>query len=357
MLKTADLFAFLMGSVVTSTACAAELPADLGGKLAHAYITPATQDFHQSSRKLHASLQSWCATPSSSAGKQKLESDFAQAVRSWSGIEFLRFGPLVAANRFERVYFWPDPRGILPRQIQGVLRNPAAVPDAAQLRSHSVALQGLPALEYVFYRDQGLLSGQAKDFAAECAYAVSVAGNLASLSAELAEAWGDAGEYTQKFAQPSASNPLYRTSQEVAGEAIKAISTGLQFARDVKLTPVLGADTTSSRYQRAPFWRSGLTVPAMAASAQGMLAFYRAGGYQYASGERWVDASIQNELQRVIDNFEDMDGDIQALLASDDGYLQLTLATLLLKNAKGLVDEYVAPALGVRLGFNALDGD
>src|SRR5690606_24353873 len=89
---------------------AGQLPADLGGKLVQGYIAPAMQRFQHSAEQMQAGLSAWCAAPAAS-GTDKLKLDFSELVEAWSGIEFLRFGPLVAANRYERIYFWPDPRG------------------------------------------------------------------------------------------------------------------------------------------------------------------------------------------------------------------------------------------------------
>ena len=358
----------------TMASNAGELPPDYGKHLATAYITPAIQHFHQSAQQLHAALQAWCPA-ADKAGAKNIKDNFAQLVAAWSGIEFLRFGPLITANRYEKISFWPDPRGITVRQVQGLLAKPDAVPDADALATHSVAVQGLPALEYVLYREGGLLAegdiadrdGDSRARMPGCAYAVSIAGNLTHLGHSLAQEWGPAGEYTQKFTQPSSSNPLYRNQQEVAGEAIKALSTGLQFARDVKLLPVLGRDAKTARFKRAPFWRSGLALHAMNASAEGMLRFYQAGNYRYGNEEEWIDGSVRAELRRIVGNFAamieattptaDHPGGFTQFVETEAGYRQLTLATLLIKNAKSLIDEDMAPAFGVRIGFNALDGD
>lgn len=334
---------------------AGELSHDLGRRLAQGYISPAMAHFQQSAESLHAGLQAWCHAPST-AGAKQINEGFKDLVGAWSGIEFLRFGPLVAANRFERINFWPDPRGMTLRQVQGLLAGPA-IPDVAALAEHSVAVQGLPALEYVLYKEQGLLgSEKGPSFDAACAYATSIGANLGALGRELAGAWGLNGDYAQKFSQPSASNPLYRNSQEIAGEAIKALSTGLQFARDVKLLPVLGVSIEQARYKRAPFWRSGLSAFSMAATAEGMRRFYQAGGFVYGE-DAWLDEALQNEMLRIRENFQNMQGDIEQILATPEGYRQLVLAALLIKNTKSLIDENAAPALGVRIGFNALDGD
>lgn len=46
-------------------------------------------------------------------------------VMAWSGIEFFRFEPLLAEHRFERAYFWPDPRRRTSRKIKSLLADPA----------------------------------------------------------------------------------------------------------------------------------------------------------------------------------------------------------------------------------------
>src|SRR5690606_16200230 len=141
---------------------------------------------------------------------------FQHLVAAWSGIEFLRFGPLVEANRFERIYFWPDPRGITTRQVQGVLAKPSSeMPDAQALAKHRVALQGLPALEYVLDRDKGRLTEKGGgDRDAACAYATAVAGNLEHVGGELLQLWDADGEFARWFSTPSPDNPLYRNPQE-----------------------------------------------------------------------------------------------------------------------------------------------
>ncbi len=349
------------------SSAAGELPADFGKRLTTGYISPAMQGFHLAADHLNATLQGWCVAPDKN-GARRIDKDFARLVKAWAGIEFLRFGPLVKANRYEKLNFWPDPRGITLRQVQGVLTKPEAIPNASELSTHSVAIQGLPALEYILYREDGLLAGMAtgatpvKVSPEACSYAMSIAGNLEKLGSELASEWRPGGIYAQQFARPSQGNSLYRTEQEVAAEAIKALSTGLQFARDVKLLPVLGDGIGSVKPKRAPFWRSGQSMASMAASAQGMLRFYRAGGYRYGSDEAWINDSVLAELRRIDDTFKampDSGGAVEFVefISSEDGYRQLTLAALLTKNAKVLVDEHVATAFDVRMGFNALDGD
>jgi predicted lipoprotein len=399
---------------------AGALPADLGPALARGYIAPAMVEFQQAAVSMREGMTAFCPGASLHAGQAdavpampegsgksghegpqasashareappdalELDRRFGRLVQAWSGIAFLRFGPLVDSNRFERIFFWPDPRGVMLRQIQGQLAAadkaqageegagaPGSILDPQALATHSVALQGLPALEYMLYRDTGLLRAgaqEAQGFAAACGYSRAIAGNLASIGSELASLWGGSGDYAARFSKPAGDNPIYRSNQEVAGEAIKALSTGLQFTRDIELLPMLGSGPAKASEKKAPFWRSGKSALALAASARGLAAFHDAAGWRYAADEAWIGSSIDDELTRAAAAFESVAqglaqaaaaapvqaGALQAWLETEEGYRQLVLASLLLKNAKGIVDENMAPAFGARIGFNALDGD
>jgi len=351
---------------VTTASVAGQLPADLGDRLVTGYIMPATRHFADAARTLETRLQTWCARPDA-AGRDAVARDFGDLAESWSGIEFLRFGPLVAANRFERIAFWPDARGVMVRQVQAVLTQPDIATNAQALATRSVAVQGLPALEYVLYRDGGLLTAPRSDasaagFATACAYAQATAHNLAGRGAELADAWR--GHDGAIFATPDPGNPVYRSQREVANEAVKAISTNLQFLRDVKLMPALGdapdQATAATRARRAPFWRSGLTTRTLRAQVEGLQAFYRTGGWRYAAGEAWIDENLTQELARaqaMLAGLSALSVPVADLLRDADHHRELHLVALQLGNVKHIVDENMAPAFGVTIGFNALDGD
>lgn len=354
-------FAALPSAAFSAGQGDAAVPADLGARLA-AYAAPATDRLASAARQLADSLKKFCAAgDAAKPGKQAAQDiavRFRDTVLAWEGVAFLRFGPLVEANRYERIAFWPDPRGVMQRQVQGVLAEPhAATLTAQDIAQRSVAQQGLPALEFVLYRDQGLLAAPSPA-PADCGYANAVAGALSHTTGELAEEWSDKGEFARDFARPAASNAHYRSQQEVAAEAVKAMSTGLQFARDVKLLPVLQEPYQASRARRAAFWRSGLSTAAMAASLQGMQAFYQAAGWRFDSATKGIDQSLRHEFDQSVQVLQGLgDRSMAELLEDEDGRRRLALLTLILKNAKGLVDQDLAPHLGTSLGFNALDGD
>jgi len=147
---------------------------------------------------------------------------------------------------------------------------------------------------------------------------------------------------------------LSALGREVASEAFKSLSTGLQFLREIKLVPVLGDAPDARRARRAPFWRSELSVRAFHASVVGLRAFLRAGTYQDGAG---IVANLDDELARAEELLADMNAPLAELLSDAEHTRQLQLLALLLGNAKRLLDENLAPAFGVTIGFNALDGD
>jgi len=343
---------------ITSWAAQAAPPADLGERLARDYARPAVAKMADAASALDGALGGWCGQPGA-ANAARVKQAFETLALAWSGVEFLRFGPLVQANRYERLAFWPDTRGVMPKQVQALIAaqdGALLVPGA--LAGRSVAVQGLPALEYVLYGEPALLrqdGGKVDAYA--CDYARAVVANVRQITSDVAQAWSAEGDFGRQFAHPKAGNDLYRNQQEIAAEAMKSLSTGLQFARDVKILPVLGDTPEAARPKRAAFWRSQLSTRLLAANLDGLQAFYQAGAYALPKGDAWMAESVRGELASAARALSDVPQPLEQALAQEDGRRQLTLAALTLKNAKAIVDENLAPALGVTIGFNALDGD
>lgn len=330
---------------------AAEGP-QTGKRLLRDYIGPAMREFQRSATALSVSLGKLCK-PGQPWQAARLEEEFRALVAAWSRIAFLRFGPLVQDNRFERVLYWPDPRGVMLRQIKPLMQGAQALDD---LHTHSVAVQGLPALEYALYGETGLLAADAQARTpAACAYAAAVAANLAQVGDALWQAWQAQGSYAKDFAQPDAGNTFYRNEDEVLAEAIKALSTGMRFEADVKLKTVLGAQQDKARPKGLPFWRSGLALFALAEASQGLADFHQAAAF--APEPNWLARGLDQELRQSADLLRGRREELLRLSDDADLYRELTLVMLKLDNARRMVDEDLAAVLGVGMGFNALDGD
>src|SRR5690606_14983852 len=124
----------------------------LGARVLREYIQPATRALQDDTSRLAGAMGSYCASPADALRRTEVESHLGEVAASWAAVEVLRFGPLVEQNRLEQFFFWPDPRGVLQRQMRTVLAGAdRGLLEPSKLRAQSVAVQGLPALEYALY--------------------------------------------------------------------------------------------------------------------------------------------------------------------------------------------------------------
>jgi len=345
---------------LSASAAVAEPPEDLGKRVTETYIRPSVAHFANSAAALTGAMDRLCHAPSE-ARFDTVRALFGTLVDSWFRIYFLRFGPLVDDNRFERIFFWPDPRGVILRQVSGILGNadPTAL-DPDLLAQKSVAVQGLPALEYALYGSgsQSILEGTA-DGKFRCDYALSTSVRIAETAAELVRAWSPDSDYAKDFTDPGPENDLYRSQTEVAAEVVKALAGGMTFLSDVVIAPFLGKEPEQARASRAPFWRSNHTLPALQEGVRGMRDFYEATDFagNYAKSDEWIDGSLRLEMRTIDDTLGNITEPLEEAVAPGPGREALVYTVIALKSLHSTVDTRLASAVGVSVGFNALDGD
>jgi len=333
-----------------------------GARLLQQYIQPRTHDLATRTGQLHAAVRDYCTDASSAARRASVELHLAATVEAWAAVEFLRFGPLVEQNRAEQFFFWPDPRGVVQRQMRATLAgaDPTLL-QAERLRTQSVAVQGVPALEYALYADEAarVIAAGGEDGRYRCAYAEAVTTNLARLATEIESGWRGSAVLAAEFARPVADNSVYRSEGEVATEVLKTLSTALHVARDQKLHPALGDSAAGARGALLPLYRSGLTQRYLAAGIDTLAQFHAASalGAALPPDATWMDTGVHDELRRVHEDLQAVTIPMDRAVADEEQRDLLIHAALLLVNARAIVDEYLAPALGVNLGFNSLDGD
>ncbi|MEX1060566.1 MAG: imelysin family protein, partial [Methyloceanibacter sp.] len=149
---------------------------------------------------LKGKVENLCTEPSTAALDEAKDA-FAATVAAWSKVEILRFGPVTQDHRYERLFFWPDPKGLGLRQLQDVLaKQDETVTEPDALAGKSVALQGLPALEYLLYGDGAetlAMSGDSGAF--RCGFALSVATNIDRIARNVVEGWREGAAYEKSF--------------------------------------------------------------------------------------------------------------------------------------------------------------
>ncbi len=198
------------------------------------HVVPHFDELRRTAAQLPIAVDALCQGGGDGA-REELSTAFRNAVFAWAGAAYLRFGPLTVGSRRERLAFWPDPRGIMNRQLRQILAaGDASVID--NISKQSAAVQGLPALEALIV-DKDVPLGPGEPAAYRCKLAAAVAGNIASLTAEIDNDWVKPGGWKDKMLRPGSDNELYKEPRDAASELVKALLTGLQLVAVTEVDP------------------------------------------------------------------------------------------------------------------------
>ena len=367
-LKILSLAALLAGHPLLAKAEdedeAPELSAEAGAALAamnaatvERHVIPGFARLAAAAAALDAGARAFCAAPDA-AGLERLRGLYATASDGWQGVQHLRFGPLELFMRSSRLMFWPDPRDSVGRQLADLLsKNDPAQFEPANLEKQSVATQGLPALERLLYGEgaETLLAG---DMIA-CAAVAGIAANIAVQTAGVLADWqGGSVHYAETIKAAGTGNDYYRSPREATVELFKSLHLAVEMVADRKLTRALGDKPSAARPRLLEQWRSGRSLANIAIDLAAALDLWRAG---MADVVRQRDAALAAAVDKALADLVASAGAIEPPLdkALTDEAERPKVGKLLADAAaaKALLANQVAPALGIPLGFNALDGD
>jgi uncharacterized protein len=324
------------------------------------YIRPGYTHLAESTTALNQSVAALCRTPTEAALKDTKEA-FIATVKVWSLVEPIRFGPVSEQHRYERIFYWPDPKGLGARQAREALgKEDATVTDTASLPAKSVALQGLPALEYLLYGDDaGTLAKGGGEGAFRCRFAETIAGNVAGMAKDIAAGWQDGAPYAEAYLEPGPANAAYHTQKEVTLELFKTFTTGIEAVRDQKMAKALGTKPEQARPQLAPFWRSGLSFANMADNLQSVRELFAKGGFAQVvhDDSPGVEDSIVFDLSHAIEVLRGIDKPIAEAVHNEDLRAKLEALRVSLKSAATTAGDIISRSAGLTFGFNAMDGD
>lgn len=354
------MLALALGLVLATSALAQDasiIPADIGARVADAYAAPVLEQFADATADLEAGLEALCAGPSAAALAAGRDA-FADTIDAWGRVSVLRFGPLVAENRFESIFFWPDTRGVTLKQTQAALASAdPSVTDALQLSGKSVALQNLLTLDY-------LLSGEGAETLAtsgaahRCGFARAVATILEDHSTALSAAWDAATPFGASFREPDGGG-YFVVPVEVMAELAKAALTTIEYVRSAELGPASGDSIEDARGRRAPLWRSDLTFRLVSAQLSGLGAMLDATGLGEVLEGTYASPfnNLRSDLGLAASTLLDIAEPAETAFADPAARKRLDYVDLLLGYAHDTVTGDLTSSLGLTMGFNALDGD
>jgi hypothetical protein len=323
-------------------------------------IRPGYAALAEETGALKGKVENLCTEPSTAALNEARRA-FAAAVAAWSKVEILRFGPVTEDHRFERLFYWPDPKGLGLKQVRDALaKKDEAVTDPAKLAAKSVALQGLPALEDLLYGEGAEVlakDGGAGSF--RCRFAASIAANVDSIAAEVEEGWGDQAPFAKIFLVPNPADPVYHAPKEVTLDLFKAFTSGIELVRDQKLGKPLGASSAQAKPKLAAFWRSGLSFANAAGNLEGVRALFAQAGFAQvvAQESAGVENSILFDLDHAVEVLRGIDQPMAEVVQDEDLRGRIEALRVALKSAAQTAGDMIARGAGLAFGFNAMDGD
>jgi predicted lipoprotein len=324
------------------------------------FVRPGATGFAARAGEVRDTLAALCEqVDSQSLGRARTA--FAGAALAYARIDAIRFGPNRQANRQERLMLYPDPKGLVRRQVETAIgARDAGLLDPATLYGKSVALQGFPALELLLYGEAAdALAGPEDAARFRCGYAQAISTNIARIAADMARDWADPTGYSGLMLGPAADNPAYLDEEEVTLEIAQTFINGLETVRDVRLAAPAGLRAHDKAPTPALLERSGLSLPYLGANIAGLLALWRDGRLEQRAAlhDRPIAEQVGLELERVQQLLANVSGGMAEARQNGPARQGLIALGFPLRNARLLAADLLAEATQLSVGFNAGDGD
>lgn len=329
------------------------------------HVVPRYKALATATAAMSGNAEAFCKAPDA-AGLASFKAAFLKSVDAWQAIQHVRFGPVDLFMRSMRMAFWPDPRDTAGRQLEQVLakRDKTAI-DPKGFADHSVAVQGFPALERLLYDDGADKALLARDDsgAFRCGFARAVGQNLKTVAADLVREWTEGGKPFAKLIADGNADP-YRTPKEATLELFKSLHTAVELVADHKLKKPLGPVAKRARPKLAESWRSKHSLANVRANLAAAEAMYLGEGedgfsafVKNVAGKKELDDLLRRAFAQARETAASIEVPLsEAIIVQGERpkveQLQAEAAAL-----KAILAKDLTAALGIPLGFNALDGD
>jgi len=343
------LIALLLGGAPAIALTEPPAPGPLAAGMIESYLLPRYETFRGATAEQAKAWQEACRDEDFAADLPVLRERFQTAADGWAAVEHVTIGPASVGLRADRIYFGPDRRNAVAKAL-GELEAKAKGGDLAAdaVERVSVAGQGFPALERLLYEtDQA--SPQAR-----CRVGVALARNLATIADEILAGWRAPDGPLARLKRGEGDPVHFADPAQAAARLMTDLAGGFQRVNDMKLFPMLGSSPDMARPKAAEGWRSGHSARAIRVAVGSLAAqariFSAAAPKDVAAADDKDFAAAEAAVARLPDDLGEAAADPKRRPA-------IEAAIAALKAAQNDLAKNLAPALGIPLGFNALDGD
>lgn len=336
----------LRGVFVSLTLLVGAAPAgaaeEMVNGLVERFVTPHYQALALTAEAQEKAWSDFCAKPDPE-GFKLLKRAYLATADTWSGIEFLRYGPISEGFRAERLSYWPERKNATAKGLAQLLEKDGVTDLTPELfAKNSVAVQGLPALERLLFdvnAETEMLAGERR--ARRCAVGQAIAWNVVTIAHDVRLGWTK--EMVEALAKP-----------ETAKEATSRIATdflaAFAYIRDSKLRAPLGRDIASARPQLAESWRSGRSKRALTLNLQALL-----DASKIIMKDKPGDTPAM--IATALSFAENLPDDFGTAVADAKQRPQFFLVLDAMAAARDKAHDEIPAVLGITVGFNSRDGD
>lgn len=305
-------------------------------------ILPGYQALHNHAQSLALATESHCA-----ASDPDLRDAWGGMMDAWTRVSHLRFGPSEVDGRAFAIAFWPDPRGKTAKALNQILADlDPSVSTAEEFAEVSVAARGLYALEFLLY--DPVFSEQATP-EYRCALVRAIANGLVDTSAMILADWE--AEYADQLLNPTETG-AYRSEEEVFQELFKALSTGLQFTSETRIGRPLGT-FDRPRPRRAELRGSDRSRHQVIVALEELSELAAI----LAEDHPEIATRFAAEFEVALTHAANPDDPVFASVDDISGRLKVEILQQSVERLREILVLELGPAMGVGVGFNALDGD
>ncbi len=330
--------------------------------IAKTHVLPRYQALADATANFHSMVRKMCGATTTTEAEVKAA--FITALDAWMRIEHIRFGPIEMLMRNFRIHFWPDKGGRGQKQIRALLAGDAQqVFGAGKFRTTSVAVQGFPAAEHLLYGPAMTQIRDKSDGGRACRFLSAIAANLVEMGADVVTDWT---QFMADLGSVGRDGNLYERHKEITTEFLQSIHVSLKILADLKLARPAGKAISDARPKRSEAWRSKRSLGNVVANLDAVRSLYEGDGEgKQNSGLRKLisnanlakAADLSRAFQQTIITAQDIGMPLCEAVESPAERPKVDRLMLQVRALSEMVAKTLAPEIGLRLGFNSLDGD
>lgn len=199
------LFLGTLAAALLGVACGGSdeeaLRRDVLAHLADEVFVPTINDIRDHAAALRPTLSAVCATFDDSS-RADADAAWRHTHQLWNVAAAFTIGPVVEQMQAGPLDFWPVRTDTIDEAL-------AAAPDpvdAAYIAGLGTSAKGMPALEYLYYRDP--VAG----FDGACGYMLALADDIAARTADIAAAWPDQAAAFKTAGEPDSEYPTVQAA-------------------------------------------------------------------------------------------------------------------------------------------------